>query len=623
MKVVQQISLLALALTLASCNEKVSPELQNASVTTGGATSGSTSGSGSGTTVPTFSMKVTSDTDPYLNFQLHKTGPGYKPDALLTTDDCEVKKTTSTFARSAFGVTHLDPIPDEANDITCYLEAEELALYHQGLKLKVEATPGTCTYVRYSPYSYYNRQPGNSSGTYNKIICANENTTAAHVDIAFANSLPLPTTSKILYGAGPSKIGCDDYLIESYKSSNQAVDLPVATASRAPFTVKDDNVAPELSAEDQLCRFNYPDLNQEKCDVGTITIVDHTVTYDSEKAAAAAALVADASALASNSMYGTYTDTSDDDTTGPDDGLSGLSSDEATAIRATSEYTTEYSPAYTAEITANAPTFTKKTVAKRTINCGGKVTNCVAGPIKSHTDLPWPSGNLVTSPAPAETYSKTYTYPSLYPTRGGTYVYANYRRELAESNIDYGDITNPIYSDAFIDKKVFDPRVLDMFSSLRSYAGVALISSANWEANSIEASKFSARPYAAESFMGISSYKGTSNTVNPFYTFECLDNARETTARIRVMVRDWNRIIPTTGDATELVSDIFNSSDSYQDNNSVETNYGYDVDSYNDYDDLDDLLSLVRTDPPVLYTPASGAFFDRDNFPQEEISSSN
>lgn len=630
MKKLRTLSFTVMALTLAACNEKVSPELQDANVVA--PTPPPTAAQAS------YSFRVTSSSDPVLQQMLHKTGSTFKPDPLLTSDDCEVTKKVTPFKRAEFGKTQYDMVDptdeDElytVNDITCYLEAEELGLYIEGIKLKVESTPGACTFVRYSPYSYYNRMPGNSSATYKKVSCAND-TDNSHVTAMF-------TAAELAYGAASSAT-CNEYLIDSRKASDNTTNLPVLAADRTVFRVDADDETADLEIEEQLCRFNYENLGKEKCDVGEITIFDHLVSFNKTAAELAAAPTAETNAINSNTLFGTYTDGTDDDGAGPDDGNAALTVEERDAIKGTSEYTNEFN-AEVASLIATAPyitAYTRKSVAKRTINCAGKIMNCVEGPIKKHAGtITSPAGGLIATLSGTSAYSQEYSYTGLNPDRNGTYIYANYRRELANSNLaypinledntDYTDFAALLYLNAFdplgANAKNFEPRVLDRYTTNRSYVltpTTNLVTSAMWETASLESGKFAARPYAAEAFLGIGSFKGVSHRTNPYYTFECLDNARETTARIRVLVRDWDRMIPDDTSTTELVSDIaYGEIDAFQDNTHYNTFNTYEDEVYNDYFDWDDFMRMERTTPGPVIAPVSG-FFSPASFPNEDLS---
>lgn len=625
MKKLRTLSFTVMALSLAACNEKVSPELQDASVVTAPPPT---------VVQDSYSFRVTSTNNPILQQMLHKTGNSFKPDPLLTSDDCEVTKKVTPFKRSEFGKTQYDMVDptdeDElytVNDITCYLEAEELGLYVEGIKLKVEATPGACTFVRYSPYSYYNRMPGNSSATYKKVSCADD-TNNTHIALMFA-------PAEIAYGAASSAT-CDEYLVDTRKASDGVTNIAVAAADRTVFRVDADDDTADLSTEEQLCRFNYENLGEEKCDVGEITINDHLVTYNKNAAETAAAPIAESTAIGSNSLLANFTDGTDDDAGGPDDGTTTLIGAERDAIKATIEYDTEYQAAFAAQLAATVPAFTRKTVTKRTINCAGKIMNCVQGPITKHLgQITSPAGGLIATLSGTSTYSQEYTYTNLNPDRDGTFVYANYRRELANSNLaypinledasDYTDFAALLYLNAFdpigANAKIFEPRVLDRYVTNRSYIltpTTNLVTSADWELASLESNKFAARPYAAEAYLGIGSYKGTANRTNPYYTFECLDNARETTARIRVLVRDWDRMIPADTSTTELVSDIaYGEIDAFQDNTHYNTFNTYEDEIYNDYFDWDDFMRMERTTPGPVFAPIGG-FFSPSSFPNED-----
>jgi len=148
--------LLTLGVLASACNEKISPELQN---------SGNAGGGSSGPLIPPeeYFFKIEDTSEDFLNFHLHRTGAGnsYK--------DCEIKSssplTSENYAaegKASSGV----PLTNHDNkkyDITCFYEAEELALYYSGINFKFSTSQNTCEYIGYSPYSYFKYRPGDSS----------------------------------------------------------------------------------------------------------------------------------------------------------------------------------------------------------------------------------------------------------------------------------------------------------------------------------------------------------------------------------------------------------------------------------------------------------------------------
>ena len=150
-------------LLLVGCNEEVSPSLE----------SNSSSSGGNGNQLPpaetpsSYYFRVVNTASVLFNYRLHKTGNGNMNAA------CGVTKTTPlTSAIYTSG--------DPDSDITCFMEAEELALFFNGLAFNIEASTNTCEYVAYSPYSFYDYRPGSSSTTLTRVTCMNQTTTDAH-----------------------------------------------------------------------------------------------------------------------------------------------------------------------------------------------------------------------------------------------------------------------------------------------------------------------------------------------------------------------------------------------------------------------------------------------------------
>ena len=55
-------------------------------------------------------------------------------------------------------------------DITCYLEAGELDLYFNGLKLGVDSGPALCNFIQMKPYSFYRYQYKKTSAKETKVF---------------------------------------------------------------------------------------------------------------------------------------------------------------------------------------------------------------------------------------------------------------------------------------------------------------------------------------------------------------------------------------------------------------------------------------------------------------------
>lgn len=493
MKTVQKLSLLTLALLVAGCNEKVSPELQSSSATTPDNT----------IIVPPseYYFSVTDASPTMLNYKLHKTGSGN------AAAKCEVKNTTGLSADIFSG----DPA---SNDITCFFEAEELSLFHQGMSFQINASANTCDYVGYKPFSFYDSIPGDSSDTLTQVTCANDTTNSGHVAAAaLADGVNLTSAM----GAA----GCNDWVSEGIEGLNPGTRNKFRPAS-----------------DDLLCRFNY--IGGDQCDIGEITVNEYVVTY-----------------------------------TPPGD-------DPATQ-----------------------PAILKSEFKPRVVTCGGKVTSCVKGAIELVAKA---SGSgLFTEITQSEInkeFKLKYELPKLIGGDfGSNKRYANYRRNLASKNIDFGTSTGLLapYTSSFgitAFARIFDPSLMDNFASNKRMDGTELVTTAMLEAQSFPGNTRISVPLAADPYLGLAA------RVSPFYTYYCFDTAFDIKARIRMVVRDWDRVYPSASADLELISDIWRGISSRQDNASgVQLPDENDTwIPYNDLRDFDDKIPMLRT--PGAYSAA-------------------
>ncbi|HLW57767.1 MAG TPA: hypothetical protein VKY27_10300, partial [Bacteriovoracaceae bacterium] len=101
----------------------------------------------------------------------------------------------------------------------------------------------------------------------------------------------------------------------------------------------------------------------------------------------------------------------------------------------------------------------------------------------------------------------------------------------------------------------------------------------------------------------------------------CFDSAAEMRARIKMVVRDWDRYFSPDRTLFNLISDIDKGTNARMDNPlGIEIpGDGDAVNSLNDFDDWDDFLRMERTPGPItsstIWSPAKG-FHHPDNFPQ-------
>lgn len=128
-----------------ACQEKVAPELSSAGASAGSTT---TSGSGGGAAAThnftlTLGETPTAGTDASkLNYQIHKVND-------LVSSSCKVED-----------VLDVPDVLDATRDITCFVEAEEWALYYNGIGFDISSDAETCDYIIYQPYYFQQFQPG-------------------------------------------------------------------------------------------------------------------------------------------------------------------------------------------------------------------------------------------------------------------------------------------------------------------------------------------------------------------------------------------------------------------------------------------------------------------------------
>jgi len=297
-----------------------------------------------------------------------------------------------------------------------------------------------------------------------------------------------------------------------------------------------------VADEGELCRFNYPD--GPSCDIGIVTVNEYQITYTEPQA-------------------------------GP--------------------------PA--------VPESWKTTKVTRKINCGGKITNCVSGPV---ADMKSGVSKFteITNTNLNEEYTKDYSYGGLQQGFVSVKSYTNYRRDLASKNIDFmtsnigSAAYTGIWNTSFNLNRIFDPQVMDFYSNNKKLDGSTLIT-ANGSPNldviteSKRDPRFQAIPYAADPFLGLA------YPVNPYYTFYCFDKAFDVKARIRMVVREWDRIFPTDTSDLELLSDLGKGVNARQDSTVVYEVPG-DSDGWlyiNDLEDWDDHIPMQRT--PGAFVPTT------------------
>ncbi len=523
------LNLLILSLVISGCNEKVNPNLDEASAATAIAPK-------------TYIFSITNTSPLILNYKLHRTGPNN------SSSKCEITSPTA-FTATRYQQEAIPAITHDNKffDTTCFFEAEELSLYFSGMNFQIDASKNTCEYVGYSPFSYYKYQPGNSSKS---------------------------VVSKFLVNAGANCAGGSTNV-----SNGAGGTLPLSCGAVGEANMADTN--PDIADSDRavltdetVCAFDYTASGGPNCDIGVVSVSETSYTF------------------------------------------------------------------------AETDGTTTSSTAARVINCGGSVANCIGGPITLIPKLEgFTRGTELYQTVINEDFSTEYKLPGgIVDQRPGNLNVVNYRRDLASKDIDFGtseityDPPNDAYDigalfdiSAFSGVKSFDPKVMEFYSAARGGNGISLMSTGGPLELKYEEEKIrlghTAAPLAADPFMGY----GPANRTSPFYTFYCFDQAFEVKARIRMAVRDWDRVFYPTSPADDklaLISDIDDGELNARLDNPTGIESSEDDGSYNQINDLhdwEDFLFMERTQTSsVAYPTASIAnpiwipmngYFNLANFP--------
>lgn len=487
------------SLLLAGCQEQIAPELSNPS---GSGTGSSTAPTVVLPTIRNFSVKLietpTGASPDDLNYVLHKSFDS----SSTTLGDCTMNVGTTTPQSLNPGIT----------DITCMVEAEEYALYYNGLGFEATATAGACDFITQEQFSYWRFQPGVSlrnNGTPRQVVffdCSDE----AKAEIGGTNVTGFGTFE----GAVNRTVNqvCGKY----YNLSSSD------TAGYGSFVISNPSNGFEAQEKSDLCSFRYKTSDNEiiNCDEGEMLI--HKVNVTAINTAAADDPPSFAIRVATGGVEefecggkvvaclgGPIRDHLTDK-----DLEEGIRSRIA-AIPITGGSTTMSVP--------------RSFPSKRTnLYSANFIRQCSLG-FTGH-DTPANYSNALNSPSlfynkiamDLDLSSNTVITPSLvdYISKG-----------TIENNRDLSDPTNQV---SMRDARGFDQIILgdDPFrAGLRLDSEFDFLSKNLWSVDFMKA--------------------------QPFYKFTCFDKAREPKGRISIAVREWNRIYDKTkAGVFNFISDV-------------------------------------------------------------------
>jgi len=501
------LSLLTVSTVMVSCNEKISPELQSGN-------SSSTTTTTTAANPDTYYFKVTNNSAAVLNYVLHRTGDRT---GLPSAEPCKIESSTLALNNESYidDTSSGSPHSSKLYDISCFFEAEELALYHNGISFNVEASKNTCDYIGYAPFSYFDAIPGSTRATFQGKTC------------------------------DPSDASTDP-------TCNKMEDISLPAINRISKVITSN-----LSLE-KFCQFNYAGNgggNGKNCDTGSVSA------------------------------------------------------------------NIEVQPKLKDENGIPLNPVPASTFIEQEINCGGTVDACVGGPIKLISSISkYTRGSEIYRTELNQNFKTSFSIPSLYgKNRTGSFEIVNFRRGLSSLNLNYVsyDESNwPAWDKNDADNKLFDANIMERYAANRDPLGTdQLVSTAEITAKESSYDGVNVQIFAIEPFMAsLAAYR-----TNPFYTFYCLDSAFEIKARIRMVVREWDRVFPSSTANLELISDLGlnvpgtgNPDDQRRQDIPLDST-GYnleEVDSdpglyntFNDVRDWDDLIPMQRSDTSA--TPAS------------------
>ena len=175
----------------------------------------------------------------------------------------------------------------------------------------------------------------------------------------------------------------------------------------------------------------------------------------------------------------------------------------------------------------------------------------------------------------------------------------NYRKGLASLDlnyVDYATFSGGTWPGDTAYLKSFDPNLMEKYAANKSPDNVEIIDDTSILAEATLPHGYTKTKLAADPFLGVGGAR-----VNPFYTFYCLDRAYEIKARIRMVVRDWDRVFTSGTSNLELISDsnLTPVTNRTQDLPQSEVEFPDDpgdFNLYNDKDDWDVLVWMQRSD---------------------------
>ncbi len=228
------------------------------------------------------------------------------------------------------------------------------------------------------------------------------------------------------------------------------------------------------------------------------------------------------------------------------------------------------------------------------IDCGGKVKNCIGGAApkivgeENFIDL---GKTLIISQIPSTGGSNDVISLEADVSRESNFYFSNFLRQCSglpnfttAANFNTGTVFSPGY----------DADVMEEYARL----GTTLpgtqekdFTHGQFDVITLADDPFRAGIPDADITIGDlrEQWSNSNMQARPFHSFECLDQALDVKARIRLVVREWNRNFSPTTQEFRYISDVF-SGTAKMDAGAAQTNNYLVYDQFNDIADWDDKL---------------------------------
>ncbi len=236
-------TLLLLLLSLVSCTEEISEEIQNNEVKKGELTE-----------IEKFqdkSIRLVHKMDADLSYIMHKSGN--------VEQACELDSPLLGFDTDDYDKT------DSSYNVDCILDVQELDLYTKGAKFEVQVDEFLCQYVTYTPFRFLQYRPGNTDKKQYNIAC-----------------------DSICAAAQPDL--CADLAANQFKTIDTLNNAIGTISDTDDLLVKVNPIFSDAIAVSQplSCDFDYTDVDSDfdepNCDEGGVTTFNYTLTGNAEDA---------------------------------------------------------------------------------------------------------------------------------------------------------------------------------------------------------------------------------------------------------------------------------------------------------------------------------------------------